>query len=81
MQHYRHLAEHLVLDGGKLVVAHAGMKAEMQGRTGSLMRSFALYGEKTGEVDEFGLPVRANWAADYRGQALVAYGHTPTPEA
>ncbi len=80
-QQYRRLAEHLVLDGGALVVAHAGMKAEMQGRTGGVMRSFALYGEKTGEVDEFGLPVRADWAADYHGKALVAYGHTPTPEA
>ena len=29
---------------------------------------FALYGETTGETDEFGLPVRYNWAAEYRGQ-------------
>ena len=26
------------------------------------------------------LPVRYNWAADYRGKALVVYGHTPVPE-
>jgi protein phosphatase len=81
MQQYRRLAEHLVFDGGTLVVAHAGMKAEMQGRTGSRVRNFALYGETTGETDEFGLPVRLNWAAEYRGKALVVYGHTPTPEA
>jgi protein phosphatase len=80
-QHYRRLVDHLVLDAGKLVVAHAGMKAEMQGRAGSRVRSFALYGETTGEFDEFDLPVRANWAADYHGKALVVYGHTPTPEA
>jgi protein phosphatase len=80
-QHYRHLADHLILDGGALVVAHAGMKAEMQGRAGGRVRSFALYGETTGAVDQFGLPVRANWAADYQGKALVVYGHTPTPEA
>ena len=36
--------------------------------------------ETTGETDEFGLPVRYNWAADYRGKALVVYGHTPVPE-
>ncbi|MDZ7292994.1 MAG: AAA family ATPase [candidate division KSB1 bacterium] len=81
MQHYRRLSSHLVLDGGKLVVAHAGMKAEMQGRVGRRVRNFALYGETTGAIDEFGLPVRLNWAADYKGKALVAYGHAPAPEA
>ena len=81
LQRYRRLVDHLVLDDGKLAVAHAGMKAEMQGRAGGRVHSFALYGETTGEIDAFGLPVRANWAADYHGKALVAYGHTPTPEA
>ncbi|MCB0014243.1 MAG: hypothetical protein KDE34_20160, partial [Anaerolineales bacterium] len=42
---------------------------------------FALYGDTTGERDEYGLPVRLDWAADYRGRALVAYGHTPTATA
>jgi protein phosphatase len=74
------LVSHYVLDGGKLVVAHAGMKAEYQGRTSGRVREFALYGETTGETDEFGLPVRLNWAAEYRGQAMVVYGHTPVPE-
>jgi protein phosphatase len=74
------LVSHYVLDGGKLVVAHAGMKAEMQGRGSGKVREFALYGETTGETDEFGLPVRYNWAAEYRGAAAVVYGHTPVPE-
>ena len=74
------LVSHYVLDGGKLVVAHAGMKAEMQGRGSGKVREFALYGETTGETDEFGLPVRYNWAAEYRGRATVVYGHTPVPE-
>ncbi|MCI0360786.1 MAG: polynucleotide kinase-phosphatase [Planctomycetaceae bacterium] len=74
------LVSHYVLDDGKLVVAHAGMKAEYQGRTSGRVREFALYGETTGETDEFGLPVRLNWAAEYRGQAIVVYGHTPVPE-
>ncbi len=73
------LVGHYVLDGGKLVVAHAGMKQEMQGRASGGVREFALYGETTGETDEFGLPVRYNWAADYRGSATVVYGHTPVP--
>lgn len=74
------LIGHYVLDGGRLVVAHAGMKAEYQGRASGRVREFALYGETTGETDEFGLPVRHNWAAEYRGQAMVVYGHTPVPE-
>jgi protein phosphatase len=74
------LVSHYVLDDGKLVVAHAGMKAEMQGRGSSKVRDFALYGETTGETDQFGLPVRCNWAAEYRGSAMVVYGHTPVPE-
>jgi protein phosphatase len=74
------LVSHYVLDGGRLVAAHAGMKQEMQGRASGRVRSFALYGETTGEVDELGLPVRIDWAADYRGSAMVIYGHTPVAE-
>ncbi len=74
------LVSHYVLDGGRLVVAHAGMRQELQGRSSAKVRDFALYGETTGETDEFGLPVRANWAAEYRGRATVVYGHTPVPE-
>jgi protein phosphatase len=75
------LVSHYVLDDGKLVVAHAGMKAELQGRGSAKVRDFALYGETTGETDEFGLPVRHNWAAEYRGRAMVVYGHTPVPRS
>ncbi|MEO1481137.1 MAG: polynucleotide kinase-phosphatase [Myxococcota bacterium] len=71
------LVSHYVLDDGKLVVAHAGMKEAFQGRASGRVREFALYGETTGEIDEFGLPVRYEWAADYRGKAKVVYGHTP----
>jgi len=74
------LVSHYVLDDGKLVVAHAGMKEEFQGRGSGKVREFALYGETTGETDEFGLPVRYDWAAEYRGWAMVVYGHTPVPE-
>ena len=74
------LVSHYVLDDGKLVVAHAGLKEEMQGRGSAKVRDFALYGETTGETDEFGLPVRWDWAGEYRGEATVVYGHTPVPE-
>ncbi|MGH9288572.1 MAG: polynucleotide kinase-phosphatase [Acidimicrobiales bacterium] len=75
------LISHFVLDGGRLVVAHAGMKEKFQGRASGRVRDFALYGETTGETDEFGLPIRYEWADDYRGGAAVVYGHTPVPEA
>jgi protein phosphatase len=74
------LVSHAVLDRGNLVVAHAGMKERYQGRSSGRAREFALYGETTGETDEFGLPVRLQWAADYRGAATVVYGHTPVAE-
>ena len=75
------LVSHYVFDQGKLVVAHAGLREEMHGRGSGAVRSFAMYGETTGETDEYGLPVRYNWAADYRGRAAVVYGHTPVPDA
>jgi polynucleotide kinase-phosphatase len=74
------LVSHYVFDDGRLVVAHAGMKQEMQGRGSAKVRDFGLFGETTGETDEFGLPVRYNWASEYRGRASVVYGHTPVPE-
>ena len=74
------LISHYVLDDGNLVVAHAGIKTEYQGRASARVRDFCLYGENTGETDEFGLRVRADWAAGYRGRAMVVYGHTAVVE-
>jgi len=75
------LISHYVFDNGKLVVAHAGLKEKYHGRGSGRVREFCLYGDTTGEVDEYGLPVRLPWANEYRGKALVVYGHTPVPEA
>ncbi|MFP5336471.1 MAG: polynucleotide kinase-phosphatase [Actinomycetes bacterium] len=75
------LVSHYVLDDGRLVVAHAGLKESYHGRSSGRVRSFALYGDTTGETDEYGLPVRYPWAHEYRGQAMVVYGHTPVPQA
>ena len=74
------LVSHLVLDDRRLVAAHAGMREEMQGRASAAVRAFALYGETTGETDEYGLPIRHPWAKEYRGKAMVVYGHTPVAE-
>ena len=73
------LISHYVMDGGQLVVSHAGLTERFQGRASARVRSFCLYGDTTGETDEFGLPVRYPWASEYRGQAMVLYGHTPVP--
>ncbi|MEM9812141.1 MAG: polynucleotide kinase-phosphatase [Pseudomonadota bacterium] len=75
------LRSHFWLADGQLVVAHAGLKEAMHGRGSGAVRTFAMYGDTTGEVDEFGLPVRLDWARDYRGAADVVYGHTPMAEA
>lgn len=74
------ILDHYVLDKGRLVVVHAGMPEAMQGETSAEVREFALFGKRTGEVDEHGYPIRYDWASDYKGPALVVYGHTPMRE-
>jgi protein phosphatase len=81
MQFIDGLVSHYVLDQGKLVVSHAGLSEKFHGRSSGRVRGFCLYGDTTGETDEFGLPVRLNWAEEYRGKALVVYGHIPSSEA
>ena len=73
------LISHYVLDGGQLVVSHAGLIEKFHGRASGRVREFCLYGQTTGETDEYGLPVRYPWAQEYRGAAMVLYGHTPVP--
>jgi protein phosphatase len=75
------LSSHVWLEEGRLAVAHAGIKDEMLGRTSDKVRSFCLYGETSGETDEFGLPMRYHWAAEYNGATSIVYGHTPVPDA
>ena len=81
LEFLQNLPHHLVLDGGRLVVAHAGILEEYQGRDSKRVREFCYYGQTTGEHDEWGIPERVEWAKDYRGRAAVVYGHTVVPEA
>lgn len=74
------LPSHLVLDGGRLVVAHGGLPQALHGRDSRRVRDRALFGETTGVPDADGLPLRVDWAARYGGRALVVYGHTPVLE-
>lgn len=76
---FKELPIYLWLDGGRLAVAHAGIKGGMLGQNTGEVRRFCLYGETSGETDKFGLPIRYHWAAEYRGETSVVYGHTPVP--
>jgi protein phosphatase len=60
----RGLPSHLVLAGGRLVVAHAGLAAELQGRDSPRVTRACLHGEP-------------GWPAGYRGRALVVHSHEP----
>ena len=74
------LPDHLVLDDGKLVVAHAGLPEALHGRSSGRVRDFAMYGLTTGRLDAEGLPERLDRAADYTGPAIVVYGHMSVVE-
>jgi len=75
------LTSHYVLDDGNLVLAHAGMREAMHGRSSAKVSEFAMYGETKGESDIFGLPARYPWIMNYHGSATVVYGHTAVREA
>lgn len=75
------LPAHLWLDGGDLAVAHAGIPERMIGRHTGAVIEHCLYGDARGGVDAGGYPLRGDWAADYRGAAVVVYGHIQAPEA
>jgi protein phosphatase len=74
-------APYLVLDEGRLVVAHGGIRANMIGDRSRRTIDFVLYGDTTGRTTPEGLPERRDWAASYQGAPLVVYGHTPVEEA
>lgn len=74
------LPPYLWLDDGRLAVAHAGIRADMIGRGGGKVRSFALYGDTTGETDGYGSPVRLNWALSHEGETAIVYGHVAAPD-
>ncbi|SHF36953.1 Diadenosine tetraphosphatase ApaH/serine/threonine protein phosphatase, PP2A family [Desulfofundulus australicus DSM 11792] len=80
LRFYHRAVPYLVLDEGRLVAVHGGIKEKMIGRLSPRIADFCLYGDSTGEITPDGLPVRRDWAREYRGQALVVYGHTPVPQ-
>lgn len=69
-----------VLDNEKLVIAHAGIRADYIGKHNKSVKSFVLYGDVTGETLPNGMPVRRDWAKIYKGKPFIVYGHTPVEE-
>ncbi|GAA0325378.1 bis(5'-nucleosyl)-tetraphosphatase PrpE [Bacillus carboniphilus] len=80
MELYEKAPLYKILDEGKLVLAHAGIKESLIGKQGGKVKTFVLYGDITGETHENGRPVRRDWAKDYKGDAVIVYGHTPLKE-
>jgi protein phosphatase len=80
MKLYENAPLYEVLDNGKLVIAHAGIRADYIGRYDRKVQTFVLYGDITGETNPDGTPVRRDWAKHYKGQAWIIYGHTPVKE-
>lgn len=74
------LPAHVVLDDGGLVVAHVGLRERFQGRDSQRVVKAAVYGEASGDRDEWGHPILKNWMSSYRGDALVVFGYLPVAE-
>jgi protein phosphatase len=77
---YAQAALYWVLDGGALIVAHAGIEEAMIGKHDPETRRFVLHGDAIGKSPE-GKTLRRDWAADYHGAAFIVYGHTPQERA
>ncbi|WP_262692494.1 metallophosphoesterase [Kordiimonas aestuarii] len=71
----RGMPSHYVLDEGRLVVAHAGIPESMHGQTSSAVWHHCLYGGLHNLRKDVRQPVDRSWASEYRGKALVVYGH------
>lgn len=73
-RHIRSLPSYLWLDGGRLVVSHAGIQEDMIGGSGDYVDDFCVYGQKTLD-DE-----RLFWMYDYHGSVYNVYGHFSVKE-
>jgi protein phosphatase len=79
---YEALPLYQLLDEGKLIIAHAGIREDMIGKPRSEeIRIFVLYGDITGQKLADGRPLRRDWAKQYKGSPCIVYGHTPVTEA
>ena len=66
---------HQIIIDDSLVVAHAGIKEDLIRVDNRDSRECCLYGPRTDEKDESGVPIRSDWAQDYKGEHRIVYGH------
>ncbi len=66
------LPPYLMLDEERLVAAHAGLPLRYQRKDSAEGRDFAVFGPKDGDG--------TSWPQDYKGKALVVYGHYARPD-
>ena len=79
---YNKLPLYHVLDDGKLIVVHAGIRKDMIGvKFTEKIRVFTQYGDITGKKHPDGKPVRRDWAKQYKEEVFIVYGHTPVHDA
>lgn len=77
---YKNAPLYLEIPEVQTIVAHAGIKESLIGRTDKKVETFVLYGDTTGGFHADGRPIRRDWAQDYRGEQWIVYGHTPVSE-
>lgn len=80
MELYEQAPLYLHIPEVNVVVAHAGIKQTYIGKVNKKVKTFVLYGDITGEVDQYGRPIRLDWAQAYHGDTWIVYGHTPVLE-
>ena len=68
------LPPRLSLDGGRLLITHAGDRADLRG---SERDEYNVHGHDLAERDAFGHLRREDWAALHGGPHLIVSGHTP----
>ncbi len=78
---YMEAPPYLWLDEGRLAAVHGGIEEEMLGRFDREVWQYCLMGKLVEDANWPTLIRRADWARDYRGATLIAYGHTPCPSA
>ncbi|WP_339228769.1 bis(5'-nucleosyl)-tetraphosphatase PrpE [Oceanobacillus sp. FSL K6-2867] len=77
---YEQAPLYLQLPELNVIIAHAGIKENLIGRTDKKAKTFVLYGDISGEFDSSGRPIRRDWAKHYHGKVWIVYGHTPVME-
>jgi diadenosine tetraphosphatase ApaH/serine/threonine PP2A family protein phosphatase len=74
-----HLPFHIVLNKGKLIVTHAGIKERMIGKLSDEVKEFCLYGGDP-DGDHPTKIHRTRWNEEYHGKPLIVFGHLTVRE-